>query len=153
MADHASRFAKNLSKTAYVFCFDHSKVFCSFTLDIQSYTGIVGAFVVRLNTDFDIILGQNYIKISVQPDRIGARANGGYRPHSSTALHREQERIAKAEAARRETERILREQQAEVDAKKADMVKRDIQREKVSLSGSSMPAARAWCCQHSTNAL
>ena len=44
---------------------------------------------------------------------------------------REQERIAKAEAARRETERILREQQAEVDAKKADMVKRDIQREKV----------------------
>ena len=45
---------------------------------------------------------------------------------------REQERIAKAEAARRETERILREQQAEVDAKKADMVKRDIQREKVS---------------------
>ncbi len=46
---------------------------------------------------------------------------------------REQERIAKAEAARRETERILRDQQAEVDAKKADMVKRDIQREKVSL--------------------
>ena len=46
---------------------------------------------------------------------------------------REQERISKAEAARRETERILREQQAEVDAKKADMVKRDIQREKVSL--------------------
>ena len=46
---------------------------------------------------------------------------------------REQERIAKAEAARRETERILREQQAEVDAKKADMVKRDIQREKVRL--------------------
>lgn len=45
---------------------------------------------------------------------------------------REQERISKAEAARRETERILREQQAEVDAKKADMVKRDIQREKVS---------------------
>ena len=44
---------------------------------------------------------------------------------------REQERIAKAEAARRETERIMREQQAEVDAKKADMVKRDIQREKV----------------------
>lgn len=46
-------------------------------------------------------------------------------------MSREQERIAKAEAARRETERILREQQAEVDAKKADMVKRDIQREKV----------------------
>ena len=44
---------------------------------------------------------------------------------------REQERIAKADAARRETERILREQQAEVDVKKADMVKRDIQREKV----------------------
>ena len=46
-------------------------------------------------------------------------------------LYREQERIAKAEAARRETDRILREQQAEVDAKKAEMVKRDIQREKV----------------------
>ena len=46
-------------------------------------------------------------------------------------VRREQERIAKAEAARRETERILREQQAEVDAKKADMIKRDIQREKV----------------------
>lgn len=44
---------------------------------------------------------------------------------------REQERIAKTDAARRETERILREQQAEVDVKKADMVKRDIQREKV----------------------
>ena len=50
----------------------------------------------------------------------------------SCGASREQERIAKAEAARRETERILREQQAEVDAKKADMVKRDIQREKVS---------------------
>lgn len=49
-------------------------------------------------------------------------------------MSREQERIAKAEAARRETERILREQQAEVDAKKADMVKRDIHREKVSTS-------------------
>lgn len=49
-------------------------------------------------------------------------------------MSREQERIAKAETARRETERILREQQAEVDAKKADMVKRDIQREKVSNS-------------------
>lgn len=47
---------------------------------------------------------------------------------------REQERIAKADAARRETERILREQQAEVDAKKAEMVKRDIQREKVTLA-------------------
>ena len=47
---------------------------------------------------------------------------------------REQERIAKAESARRETERILREQQAEVDAKKAEMVKRDIQREKVWLT-------------------
>ena len=54
----------------------------------------------------------------------------------SLGLNREQERIAKAEAARRETERILREQQAEVDAKKADMVKRDIQREKVSASRS-----------------
>lgn len=52
---------------------------------------------------------------------------------ASSPGYREQERIAKAEAARRETERILREQQAEVDAKKADMVKRDIQREKVSL--------------------
>ena len=52
--------------------------------------------------------------------------------HTWSAWSREQERIAKAEAARRETERILREQQAEVDAKKADMVKRDIQREKVS---------------------
>lgn len=50
---------------------------------------------------------------------------------------REQERIAKAEAARRETERILREQQAEVDAKKADMVKRDIQREKVGMPSAA----------------
>lgn len=60
--------------------------------------------------------------------------------HTRSALSREQERIAKAEAARRETERILREQQAEVDAKKADMVKRDIQREKV---GASTPK-----CEH-----
>ena len=35
-----------------------------------------------------------------------------------TELHREQERIGKAEQARRDTERILQEQQAEVDAKK-----------------------------------
>ena len=55
------------------------------------------------------------------------------RPTACVLCCREQERISKAEAARRETERILREQQAEVDAKKADMVKRDIQREKVSL--------------------
>ena len=36
--------------------------FCTFTVDIQSYTGTVGAFVVRLNTDFDMILGQNWCK-------------------------------------------------------------------------------------------
>lgn len=54
-------------------------------------------------------------------------------------MNREQERIAKGEAARRETERILREQQAEVDAKKTDMVKRDIQREKVSPSRLTSP--------------
>ena len=31
-------------------------------MDIQSYTGIVGAFVPRLNTDLDVILGQNWCK-------------------------------------------------------------------------------------------
>ena len=44
---------------------------------------------------------------------------------------REQERIQKAEQARQETERILRDQQAEVDKKKADMIRRDVAREEV----------------------
>ncbi len=47
------------------------------------------------------------------------------------AYEREQERMKKAEHARLETERILAEQQAAVDAKKADMLKRDAEKEKV----------------------
>ena len=46
---------------------------------------------------------------------------------------REQERIQKSEQARRETERILWEQQQEVDRKKAEMQRRDVEREKVRL--------------------
>ena len=46
-------------------------------------------------------------------------------------VYREQERILKAEQARQETERILRDQQAEVDKKKSDMIRRDIAREEV----------------------
>ncbi|KAK9817058.1 hypothetical protein WJX72_008938 [[Myrmecia] bisecta] len=47
------------------------------------------------------------------------------------AYLREQERFEKAEQARRETDRILKEQQMEVDRKKADMVRRDVEREVV----------------------
>ena len=49
---------------------------------------------------------------------------------------REQERIQKSEQARRETERILWEQQQEVDRKKAEMQRRDVEREKVRLPGA-----------------
>ena len=49
---------------------------------------------------------------------------------------REQERIQKSEQARRETERILWEQQQEVDRKKAEMQRRDVEREKVSPPGA-----------------
>ena len=44
-------------------------------------------------------------------------------------LCREQERMQRAEAARQETERILAEQQAAVDAKKADIAKREAEKE------------------------
>jgi hypothetical protein len=44
---------------------------------------------------------------------------------------REQERIKKTEHARLETERILQEKQAAVDAKKAEMQKREAEKEKV----------------------
>lgn len=47
------------------------------------------------------------------------------------ALHREQERIQREDMARQETERILAEQQAVVDAKKAQMVKQEAEKEKV----------------------
>jgi hypothetical protein len=49
---------------------------------------------------------------------------------------REQERIKKTEHARLETERILQEKQAAVDAKKAEMQKREAEKEKV----------RTWSC-------
>lgn len=45
--------------------------------------------------------------------------------------YREQERINKAEQARQETENMLKEQQAEVDRKKAEMVRRDAERERL----------------------
>lgn len=47
------------------------------------------------------------------------------------AYLKEQERIQKSEQARRETERILWEQQQEVDRKKAEMQRRDVEREKI----------------------
>ena len=65
-------------------------------------------------------------------------------PQASTSLPeqppvggcREQERIQKSEQARRETERILWEQQQEVDRKKAEMQRRDVEREKASFPGA-----------------
>ena len=54
---------------------------------------------------------------------------------------REQERIQKAEQARLETERILAEQQATVAAKKAEMIKRDAEKEKVGERCPTLAAA------------
>lgn len=48
----------------------------------------------------------------------------GVRP-CSAATHREVERREKVEEARRETERILAQQEAEVQARKAEMERRD----------------------------
>ena len=57
---------------------------------------------------------------------------------------REQERIQKSEQARRETERILWEQQQEVDRKKAEMQRRDVEREKVRLPGAVPEDEDCW---------
>lgn len=51
----------------------------------------------------------------------------------------EQERRAKVEEARAETERILRAQAAEVEAKKADMARRDALRERAKQTQVGVP--------------
>lgn len=58
---------------------------------------------------------------------------------------REQERIGKAEQARKETERILKEQQAEVDRKKADMLRRDAERLQLKELQVPVPLCAALC--------
>ena len=62
-----------------------------------------------------------------------AHAQASYGPCAATQgrlhTHREQERRQKADDARRETERLLRNQQAELEAKKADMARRDVERD------------------------
>ena len=50
-------------------------------------------------------------------------------PDTRQRIRREQERRQKAEDARRETERLLRSQQAELEAKKTDMARRDLERD------------------------
>ena len=70
--------------------------------------------------------------IAATPDRTCTRkslSRHAAQPQSRLRTDREQERRQKAEDARRETERLLRNQQAELEAKKADMARRDLERD------------------------